>query len=105
MIQRGVLGGWAHYYPAILDVPTLRAGRGSSQPMARGDRRKCKCCLKLFRPDPRERLQAPSKLIALRYHRFGGQDVANQATPIQSGFSARTYGFSLAIRISGAAQA
>ena len=21
--------------------------------MARGDRRKCKCCLKLFRPDPR----------------------------------------------------
>jgi hypothetical protein len=23
--------------------------------MARGDRRKCKCCLKLFRPDPRNR--------------------------------------------------
>jgi hypothetical protein len=23
--------------------------------MARGDRRKCKCCLKLFRPDPRSR--------------------------------------------------
>ena len=24
--------------------------------MARGERRKCKCCLKLFRPDPRNRL-------------------------------------------------
>ena len=23
--------------------------------MAGGDRRKCKCCLKLFRPDPRNR--------------------------------------------------
>ena len=23
--------------------------------MGRGDRRKCKCCLKLFRPDPRNR--------------------------------------------------
>jgi hypothetical protein len=23
--------------------------------MARGERRKCKCCLKLFRPDPRNR--------------------------------------------------
>ena len=23
--------------------------------MARGDRRKCKCCQKLFRPDPRNR--------------------------------------------------
>jgi hypothetical protein len=23
--------------------------------MGRGDRRKCKCCLKLFRPDPRHR--------------------------------------------------
>jgi hypothetical protein len=23
--------------------------------MARGDRRKCKCCRKLFRPDPRNR--------------------------------------------------
>ena len=23
--------------------------------MARGNRRKCKCCLKLFRPDPRNR--------------------------------------------------
>jgi hypothetical protein len=23
--------------------------------MTRGDRRKCKCCLKLFRPDPRNR--------------------------------------------------
>ena len=23
--------------------------------MAHGDRRKCKCCLKLFRPDPRSR--------------------------------------------------
>ena len=23
--------------------------------MAHGDRRKCKCCLKLFRPDPRNR--------------------------------------------------
>jgi len=53
--------------------------------MARGDRRKCKCCLKLFRPDPRNRRyqRYSSRRRRRAASKAGGQAMACQRTSMR----------------------